>query len=125
MRNFRNNRRRFKNNFDRNLKNNSSEQNLNSSLGNVSDFRKKNFTRNNFNSSKLVQKYTDMAREALSAGDKILYENYLQHAEHFIRLTDNNSNSSNGSTNSLKEISVDKTIKENSEKKEQQKIEEN
>ena len=83
------------------------------------------FTRNNFNSSKLVQKYTDMAREALSAGDKILYENYLQHAEHFIRLTDNNSNSSNGSTNSLKEVSVDKTIKENSEKKEQQKIEEN
>ena len=125
MRNFRNNRRRYKNNFERNLKNNSSEQNLNSSLGNVSDFRKKNFSRNNFNSSKLVQKYTDMAREALSTGDKILYENYLQHAEHFIRLTDNNLNSGNGSTNSLKEVNINKITKENSDKKEQHKIEEN
>ena len=86
---------------------------------------KKNFSRNNFNSSKLVQKYTDMAREALSTGDKILYENYLQHAEHFIRLTDNNLNSGNGSTNSLKEVNINKITKENSDKKEQYKIEEN
>ena len=44
MRNFKNNRRRFRNNsFDRNLKINSNDQNLNSNLGNISDFKKKKF----------------------------------------------------------------------------------
>ena len=95
MRNFRNNRRRFRNNsFDRSLKINSNEQGLQSNLGNISDFKKKNYSRNNFNSSKLINKYSDLAREALSGGDKILYENYMQHAEHFIRVSHNSSNSS-------------------------------
>ena len=81
MRNFKNkNRRKFRNNsFDRNLKLNVNDQNLSSNLGNISDFRKKNYPRNNFNFAKLIQKYSDMAREALSSGDKILYENYMQH----------------------------------------------
>ncbi len=93
MRNFKNNRRRFRSNsFDRNLKLNSNDPNLNSGLGNVSDFRRKNYHRGNFNSPKLIQKYSDLAREALSTGDKILYENYLQHAEHFIRISSNLSN---------------------------------
>ena len=44
MRNFKNNRRRFRNNnFDRSLKLNSNDQNVNSAFGNVSDFKKKNF----------------------------------------------------------------------------------
>ena len=96
MRNFKNNRRRFKSNsFDRNLKLNTNGQSLNSSLGNVSDFRKKNYQRGNFNSSKLIQKYSDLAREALSSGDKILYESYMQHAEHFIRISENYPNHTN------------------------------
>ena len=78
MRNFKNNRRRYKSNsYERGFKINSKDQDLNSALGNVSDFRRKNFPRNNFNSSKLIQKYSELAREALSTGDKILYENYL------------------------------------------------
>ena len=98
MRNFKNkNRRKFRNNsFDRNLKLNVNDQNLSSNLGNISDFRKKNYPRNNFNFAKLIQKYSDMAREALSSGDKILYENYMQHAEHFIRNTENGVNKTNG-----------------------------
>jgi len=53
--------------------------------------------RNNFrtihNPEKLYEKYTNLAKEALSAGDKILYENYLQHADHFNRLiVDKNKN---------------------------------
>ena len=101
MRNFKNNRRRYRNNsFDRNLKINQNDQNLNSNLGNISDFKKKNYSRNGFNSSKLVQKYTDLAREALSSGDKILYESFMQHAEHFIRLSENVSNISNDKVNS-------------------------
>ena len=107
MRNFRNNRRRFRNNsFDRNLKINSNEQGLQSNLGNISDFKKKNYSRNNFNSSKLINKY--LAREALSIGDKILYENYMQHAEHFIRVSHNSSNSSE-----IKNGNAEKTTKAN------------
>jgi len=125
MRNFRNNRRRFRNNsFDRNTKINSNDQSINVSFGNISDIRRRNYPRNNFNSSKLVQKYSDLAREALSSGDKILYENYLQHAEHFIRLTENFSdtpNSKNNSTKITNEVNINNVNDQDS--KEQEKIE--
>ena len=124
MRNFRNNnRRRYRTNtFDRNLKINSNDQNLNTNFGNVSDFKKKNFPRNSFNSSKLIQKYSDLAREALSSGDKILYENYMQHAEHFIRISENNNSSQinkNESSNGLDKMNISKISddKTNSEDK--------
>ena len=42
--------------------------------------------RNNQNAAKLIEKYNDLAREAQSNGDKILSENYLQHADHFARI---------------------------------------
>ena len=86
----------------------SNEQGLQSNLGNISDFKKKNYSRNNFNSSKLINKYSDLAREALSIGDKILYENYMQHAEHFIRVSHNSSNSSE-----IKNGNAEKTTKAN------------
>ena len=41
------------------------------------------------NASKLVEKYTNLAKEALSVGDKILSENYYQHADHFLRISSN------------------------------------
>ena len=50
------------------------------------DFRHRSPGRNNQNASKLVEKYNNLAREALSSGDKILSENYLQHADHFSRI---------------------------------------
>ena len=31
-------------------------------------------------------KYKNLAKEALSSGDKILHENYLQHSDHFSRI---------------------------------------
>tara|TARA_Y100000590_G_scaffold458127_1_gene612167 strand:- start:332 stop:712 length:381 start_codon:yes stop_codon:yes gene_type:complete len=47
-------------------------------------------TRNSFinpqNAEKLVEKYNNLAKEALSSGDKILSENYFQHADHFARI---------------------------------------
>tara|TARA_B100001540_G_C15555759_1_gene528067 strand:+ start:298 stop:687 length:390 start_codon:yes stop_codon:yes gene_type:complete len=128
MRNFRNNRRRFRtNSFDRNTKLNSNDQNINVSLGNISDIRRRNYPRNNFNSSKLVQKYSDLAREALSSGDKILYENYLQHAEHFIRLSDNfieNSNSKDNSSKIANEVSINNVNDQNSKQDEKLKVKE-
>ena len=128
MRNFRNNRRRFRSNsFDRNTKLNSNDQNINVSLGNISDIRRRNYPRNNFNSSKLVQKYSDLAREALSSGDKILYENYLQHAEHFIRLSDNfteNSNSKDNSSKIANEVSINNVSEQSSNQEEKLKVKE-
>tara|TARA_B100000029_G_scaffold330871_1_gene323129 strand:+ start:463 stop:852 length:390 start_codon:yes stop_codon:yes gene_type:complete len=128
MRNFRNNRRRFRtNSFDRNTKLNSNDQNVNVSLGNISDIRRRNYPRNNFNSSKLVQKYSDLAREALSSGDKILYENYLQHAEHFIRLSDNfteNSNSKDNSSKIANEVSINNVSEQSSNQEEKLKVKE-
>ena len=123
MRNFKNNKRRYRNNsFERNFKHNSNDQNLSQSFGNVSDFKKKNYFRNNLNFSKLIQKYSDLAREALSSGDKILYENYMQHAEHFVRLSENSSqnlNSKNIPPENLNEANITQ-IKETDTKKENQ-----
>ena len=111
MKNFKNNRRRFRSNsFDRGLKIKSNDQNLTSNLGNISDFKRKNYSRNNFNSSKLIQKYSDLAREALSNGDKILYESYLQYAEHFIRQSHNTTENGN-STNKFNEKVSDLSLK--------------
>jgi|TARA_B100000929_G_scaffold205505_1_gene163688 hypothetical protein len=116
MRNFKNNRRRFRSNsFERNFRINSNDQNLSSSFGNVSDFKIKKYSKNNFNSPKLIQKYSNLAREALSSGDKILYENYLQHAEHFIRNSSNFSNGNaakNGHSQGADETNVSKINKE-------------
>jgi len=46
--------------------------------------------RNNFrpaqSAEKLFQKYSDLAKEALTSGDKTASENYFQHADHFSRI---------------------------------------
>ena len=39
--------------------------------------------RNNHNAAKLIEKYNNLAGEAISGGDKILSESYFQHADHF------------------------------------------
>jgi len=90
MKNFKNNYRknRYRNNGDRSFYKNDSNQKLNSDFSNNSNFKRRNPGRNNQNASKLVEKYTSLAREALSNGDKILSENYFQYAEHFIRILD-------------------------------------
>ena len=59
---------------------------LNGDFNNNPEFKRKNPGRNNQNAAKLIEKYNDLAREALSNGDKILSENYLQHSDHFARI---------------------------------------
>ena len=70
-----------------------------------SDFKHRNPGRNNQNAAKLVEKYNNLAREALSTGDKILSENYLQHADHFSRIliTQEISKSQSDSTNIIEQ----------------------
>ena len=88
MKTFRNNnnrRFRFRNN-DRNYKRNGDGKKFNSDFSSPSSFQRKVPGRNNHNAPKLIEKYNDLAREALSNGDKILSENYFQHADHFMRI---------------------------------------
>ena len=77
--NFRRNERNFKSNGDRSKFVNNFTKNDN--------FQRKLPGRNNHNAPKLIEKYNNLAREALSNGDKILSENYFQHADHFTRIS--------------------------------------
>ena len=70
----------------RNYKTNGDTPKFNSNFSNNDNFKRKAPGRNNHNAPKLIEKYNDLAREALSNGDKILSENYLQHADHFTRI---------------------------------------
>ena len=72
MKTFRNNnnrRFRFRNN-DRNYKRNGDGKKFNSDFSSPSSFQRKVPGRNNHNAPKLIEKYNDLAREALSKGDK-------------------------------------------------------
>ena len=86
---FRNNNNNRRNNFrrnDRNFKSNGDRPKYGSNYSNNENFQRKIPGRNNHNASKLIDKYNNLAREALSSGDKILSENYFQHADHFTRI---------------------------------------
>ena len=90
MKNYRNNfkKNRFRNNSDRIYKKNNSNNKFNNNLINPVDFKTNKAIRSNGNVVRLIEKYTELAKEALSNGDKILSENYFQHADHFIRLSE-------------------------------------
>ena len=70
----------------RNFKSNGDTSKFGSNFSNNDNFKRRAPGRNNHNAPKLIEKYNDLAREALSNGDKILSENYLQHADHFTRI---------------------------------------
>jgi hypothetical protein len=125
---FRNNNNR-RNNFrrnDRNYKiNNSDRAKFGSSFTNNENFQRKVPGRNNHNASKLIEKYNNLAREALSIGDKIMSENYFQHADHFSRILNdqelykknkNSENFNNTNTQDIKEFKKE-NILTNEEKK--------
>ena len=120
MKNYKNNyrRNRYKNHLDRNNQKNGNGSALINDLHNGSNFQRKNYGRNNHNASKLIEKYSNLAREALSSGDKILSENYFQHAEHFIRVLEEKENLLNKSQ-------ILKDSKLNIEKNDQEKTGEN
>jgi len=89
FRNNNNNNNVRRNNFrrnDRNFKSNGDRPKFGSNYSNNENFKRKAPSRNNHNAPKLIEKYNDLAREASSSGDKILSENYLQHADHFTRI---------------------------------------
>ncbi len=120
MNNYRNNRKhRFKSNGDRNFRKRVSSGFKNQGDFNPNaDFKHRSPGRNNQNAAKLVEKYNNLAREALSSGDKILSENYLQHADHFQRLlTINEINKSQNSPNNVIEQNFTKDTENFSDQK--------
>ena len=127
---FRNKNNQRRSNFrrnDRSFKSNVERTKFGSNFTNNENFQRKIPGRNNHNAPKLIEKYNNLAREALSNGDKILSENYFQHADHFTRICNdqekfkktNNTNDSvtNLSTSVGKEKKSENfTENENSEK---------
>ena len=119
---------------DRSYKANGDRQKFNASFSNNDNFKRKVPGRNNHNAAKLIEKYNDLAREASSNGDKILSENYLQHADHFTRvlnekenykrekLLENSIQSSEVSRDEIQEISNESSKKGILEKPEQTEI---
>ena len=86
-------------------------------------------TRSNFrtflSAEKLFEKYSSLAKEAMSSGDKTLSENYLQHADHFIRVIEDKNRNRNQIKDNVvskpiedgKSLSVDGTIDQNNNNK--------
>ena len=118
---FRNNNSNRRNNFrrnDRNFKTNGDRSKYGSNFTNSDNFKRKSPGRNNHNAHKLIEKYNDLAREASSNGDKILSENYLQHADHFTRILNERESfrreklQENNSENSNSEAEIDETHNE-------------
>ncbi len=108
---FRNNNRRngYRRN-DRNFKSNGDRSKYGSGFSNNENFQRKIPGRNNHNASKLIEKYNNLAREALSSGDKILSENYFQHADHFTRIQ--NEQESLKKARFSEELNMDKSLGE-------------
>ena len=116
---FRNNNNVRRNNFrrnDRNFKSNADRPKF-ENYSNNENFKRKAPGRNNHNASKLIEKYNDLAREASSNGDKILSENYLQHADHFTRVLNEQENNRISKINSVSLEDKNKIIENNEEKK--------
>ena len=111
---------------DRNFKTNGDRNKFTNNFANNDTFQRKAPGRNNHNAAKLIEKYNNLAREALSNGDKILSENYFQHADHFTRVLgereiQRKNFKSNLTTENVDEVS-DKKIEE-IKKKENEQIE--
>jgi len=113
---FRNNNRR--NNFrrnDRGFKNNVIDKNkFGTNFSNNDNFQRKAPGRNNHNASKLHEKYNNLARESLASGDKIMSENYFQHADHFKRILNEQESIKKARSNEINNVSEKKIDLNNS-----------
>ena len=88
-----------------------------SKFSNNDNFQRKVPGRNNHNAVKLIEKYNDLAREALANEDKILSENYFQHADHFTRVQNEQESLrmarvNSSATGTIKPVDSDKKVEE-------------
>ena len=108
-------RNRFRSN-DKGFRRNGSQDMRTSGINSAKkNFQRRSFSRNGLKAEKLLEKYNNLAKEALSNGDKILSESYYQHADHFLRVIENRNSIQNNSkphldNSPIKENSDDKII---------------
>ena len=106
-----------KNNFRRRSGSlNSNNSNSLNNNGNM-NFNRNGSMNNIHNVEKTMQKYQQLAKDAQSNGDPVLAQNYLQHADHYLRRYND--------LNERRENSIEKSIPEEktSSKEENQKLE--
>ena len=93
-----------KNNFRRRSGSlNSNSSNSLNNNGNM-NFNRNGSMHNIHNVEKTMQKYLQLAKDAQSNGDPVLAQNYLQHADHYLRRYNE--------LNERRESSIEKTIQE-------------
>ncbi len=93
----------------------------NTNTGGVSNNGNLNFSRNGsmnniHNVEKTMQKYQQLAKDAQSNGDPVLAQNYLQHADHYLRRYNE--------LNDRREMSVEKTVTEDKSLTKEESLEE-
>tara|TARA_B100000579_G_scaffold426967_1_gene434916 strand:+ start:4272 stop:4712 length:441 start_codon:yes stop_codon:yes gene_type:complete len=127
---FRNNNRRSSFRGSNNRRSSFRNNNEGSKFSHNDNFQRRSPGRNNHNAVKLIEKYNDLAREALASGDKILSESYFQHADHFTRIQKEQENARVARVNSASVTAVksveakneDHLIKETSLEQEDKKV---
>ena len=85
----------------------------------------RNSFRPSLSAEKSFEKYTSLAKEARSVGDETLSENYLQHADHFMRIIEDKNKNRNDTRNNIvekpsdesKNLSEDKKLNQNEQTK--------
>ena len=120
MRPYKNNHKRhkFRNNGDRGINRNLENQSIISNA----NFQRKPHRINNQNASKLIEKYNNLAREALSSGDKILSESYYQFSDHYLRVLNEKEKNQNSEVKLRDKQNNEKSNDTKSDKIEEKKI---
>ena len=103
---------RFRSNDKGFRRNNSKDWRSGSSNSASNNFQRRSFSRNGLKAEKLLEKYNNLAKEALSSGDKILSESYYQHADHFLRVVENQNSIQSNSKSQLNSSSVEQNSEE-------------
>ena len=101
-------RNKFRSN-DRGFRRNDSQDSRIHGINSASNnFQRTFFDRNGLKAEKLLEKYNGLAKEALLSGDKILSESYYQHADHFLRVVENQNSIQNNPKPYLDNSSIEK-----------------
>ena len=90
-----------------------------SKFSNNNSFKRNVPGRNNHNASKLIEKYNEMAREALANEDRVLSENYFQHADHFTRILNEQESFKNARFAETKPVIIENSSEESTTKKDE------
>jgi len=105
-------RNKFKSN-DRGFRRNGSQDLGTGDINSTSkNFQRTSFGRNGLKAEKLLENYNNLAKEALSSGDKILSESYYQYADHFLRVIENRNLVQNNSKPHLDNSSIEENSDE-------------